>query len=338
LFLCSARHYEFLSQNPYNRNMNPKLPLLLCLLAAGGYFWLTREHRRIDQVPNEAIGALEAKADSDWIPSQQPFEVASDVVVAQAAEHMLQGPPLHAKARFKIELLNQQLAAPGEYWQQGNGSRKTRLEFAYQSEASRFQILQVCNGRHFYWYRKLNAGAELEFVDLKQIEGIDGEASPFVAGRRAWDTVGGLSSMLDHVAKTFQFEPAQAGTLDGIPVVVIQGRWRADSLARLMEGQVDAAKLAGPDWWRELPPHLPHMIKLTLGTAEPFRWFPYRVELFQYQSADEKIVARPIVTLELYEVSSLAEVPETLFQIAAGNCEPHDLTAFYLERVHQFTR
>ncbi len=319
--------------------MNPKLPLLLCLLAAGGYFWLTREHRQITQVANEAIGQLDSSSPIELQSTSLPTNaINADEVIAQAADLLLQGPPLHAKARFKIDLLEQQLAAPGEYWHQGQGSRKTRLEFAYQSDSSRFQILQICDGRYFYWYRKLNADTQLEFVDLKQIESVDNESSPFIAGRRAWDAVGGLSSMMDHIAKTFHFEPVQQGTLDGIPVVVIQGRWREDSLARLLEGQVDSAKLAGEDWWQKLPPHLPHMVKFTIGTEAPFRWFPYRVEFLQYQTVDKKVVARPIVTLELYEVSAVATVPESLFQIAAGNCEPHDLTAFYLDRVHQFTR
>jgi hypothetical protein len=42
--------------------------------------------------------------------------------------------------------------------------------------------------------------------------------------------------------------------------------------------------------------------------------------------------------LELYEVAEAQNVPESLFQIAAGNCEPHDVTAFYIDRVNQFTR
>lgn len=318
--------------------MNPKLPLLLCLLAAGGYFWLTREHRQFKQVAVETVGPVDAPSISDWKPTQSQSDFNADEIMQRVADEMLQGPPMHAKARFKVELFGQQLAAPGDYWQQGNGSRKTRLELSYQSDSSRFQILQVCNGRHFYWYRKLNADAKLEFVDLKQIADIGHESSPFIAGRRAWDTVGGLSSMMDHIVKTFHFEPVQQGTLDSIPVVVIQGRWRDDSLARLLEGQVDPAKLAGKDWWQHLPAHLPHLVKFTIGTEAPFRWFPYRIEFLQYQTVDKAVVVRPVVTLELYEVAEAQNVPESLFQIAAGNCEPHDVTAFYIDRVNQFTR
>jgi hypothetical protein len=339
LFLCSARHYEFLSQNPYNRNMNPKLPLLLCLLAAGAYFWLTREHRQMTPLGAEPIGSSDqvaANAVQSTAAADPSLNAAK--IIAQAADELLARPPLHAKARFKVDLVGQQIAAPGEYWQQGNGSRKTRLEFSFQSDASRLQILQICDGRYFYWFRKLNAESHLEFVDLQQLEAIKAEPSPFIAGRRAWDTVGGLSSLMDHAGRMFEFQPVRRGTLDGIPVLVIEGRWRRESLARLLEGQLDPKQLEKDDWWRHVPPHLPHQVRFTLGMDDPLRLFPYRIEFLQHRSGNAGGVTHPVVTLELYEVATIADPPQSLFQITAGASEPRDLTAFYLERVQQFTR
>ncbi len=338
LFLCSALHYVFLSQNPYNRNMNPKLPLLLCLLAAGAYYWSTRAYRRVEPTPTQAIGAVESSTPIPFESLPASIAINANEIMAQAADLLLKSPALHAKARFKVDLMGQQLAAPGEYWQQGEGSRRTRLEFRYQSEGSRLDALQICDGRYFYWYRIVNAEGRLEYIDLKQVEEVHHDDSPFLGGRRAWDTVGGLSSMMDHISKAFDFEPVSQATLDGIPVVVIRGRWKQDSLARLMEGQVDAARLVDESWWKHLPAHLPHAVQFTIGTEDPFPFFPYRVEFLQFEMQAEKILAKPVVTLELYEVEALSEIPATLFQVAAVRCEPIDVTQFYLDRVHQFTR
>ena len=318
--------------------MNPKLPLLLCLLAAGVYFWSTRSYRRVEPTPTQAIGTIESSNPIPLDTSPASIAINANEVIAQAADQLLQSPALHAKARFKVDLMGQQLAAPGDYWQQGEGSRKTRLEFRYQSEGSRLDALQVCDGRYFYWYRTFNADGKLEYVDLKQIEAAKNDESPFLGGRRAWDTVGGLSSMMEHFSKAFDFEPVSRATLDGIPVVVVRGRWKQDSLARLMEGQVDAAKLAGEDWWKHLPAHLPHAVQFTIGTEDPFPFFPYRVEFLQYVNQAETVLVKPVVTLELYEVESMTNIPPALFQVAAVRCEPVDVTQFYLDRVHQFTR
>jgi hypothetical protein len=105
-----------------------------------------------------------------------------------------------------------------------------------------------------------------------------------------------------------------------------------------MEGQVDEDRLKKTEWWRELPPHLPHAVQFTIGTDEPFPLFPYRVEFLQYQTQNEQVVAKPVVSLELYEVTAVDHVPAALFQVAAARCEPVDVTKFYLDRVQQFTR
>jgi hypothetical protein len=329
----------FLSQNPHNRNMNPKLPFLLCLLAAVAYFWWTSDQRRAISVPREsAVGPVDCGAVPLSGAAPVSPELDADQLVSQSADCMLNGVSLHAKARFGVDLLGERLFAPGEYWQQGQGSRKARLEFTYQSETSRWHLLQVCDDRYFYWYRLLNGMEQLDYVDLKQLENVRAEPTPFMAGQRAWDSVGGLASMLEHVSRSFQFEPVQQGNLDGIPVVVVQGRWRQESLARLLEGQVDAGRLGDADWWRHLPNHVPHLVRLTLGTEEPFRWFPYRVEFLRYAPDHQQVDLRSAVTLELYEVSTARDFPPALFQVAAAECQPHDLTSFYLDRVQQFTR
>jgi hypothetical protein len=318
--------------------MNPKLPLLLCLLAALAYYWSTRTGAPATPKVTSVTATNQSAAPDELVAVTTDSTIEANSLVAEAADAMLRGASLHAKARFSIDLMGQKFSAPGEYWQQGQGSRKTRLEFSYQQDDQRLHVFQVCDGRCFYWYRTLNSSAHLEYVDLQAIEDIDDDDATFLAGRQAWNSVGGLSSMLDHLAKAFHFEAVRRAELDGMPVFLIRGRWKTESLTRLMEGQVEPDKLAADDWWRYLPEHLPHEVRLTFGADEPFRLFPYRVEFLQYRVEGKSIECLPIVSLELYEVERRSDIPETLFRVAAVRCEPVDLTQFYLDRVQQFTR
>jgi hypothetical protein len=320
--------------------MNPKLPLLLCLLAAVAYYWSTRP-RTITRTQQSIASKSESSASQIPLSKLTPApSVEANAIIAQAASALVQGEPLHAKARFCIDLLDQQFAAPGEYWQQGQGTRKSRLEFSYQQNDDRLHVFQVCDGRCFYWYRTFNDDAHLEYVDLQQIEESesDSEQAPLVSGGQAWNSVGGLSSMLEHIANTFHFEPVQQAMLDEMPVYLVRGRWKAESLARLMEGQVEPEKLARDDWWKFLPRHLPHEVRLILGADRPFQLFPYRIEFLQYEQDGNRVASRSVVSLELYEVESKTEIADAFFQVAAVRSSPIDLTEFYIDRVKQFTR
>ena len=319
--------------------MNPKLPLLLCLLAAAVYFWTT--HQSSLRSAADAIPVLGDRFDEMQATDIAPLAGApqtGDQIVSQAAQQLLGGPQIHASARFKIDLLGQQVAAPGHYWQAGGGTGRSRLEFSHVSDTSRLSVLQVSDGRYFYWYRKLNSDARLEYVDLRQVQKLGATAGEYLAGAKAWDTVGGLPSMLEHLSKAFTFEPPQSANLDGIPVILVRGRWKQQALVRLLEGQVEAQKLTGHDWWRHLPAHIPHAVELTLGADDRFPLFPYRVVFSQYRENKTQVDAVHVVVLELFEVEQLASIPDRIFQVSAVSCEPVDITAFYVDRVEQFTR
>ena len=319
--------------------MNPKLPLLLCLLAAATYFWVTsRNSFRADDAGLPPVGESFAEMHVHDIRPMDPAGVSGVQLVTQAAERLLAGAPVHAHARFKVDLLGQEIAAPGHYWQAGEDSGQSRLEFSYTSDTSRLSVLQVSDGRYFYWYRKLDADARLEYVDLQQVEQLGAQERDYLAGAQAWNSVGGLPSMLAHLAKAFTFEPPMSAMLDEIPVTVVRGRWKQEALVRLLEGQVPQESLSGDDWWQHVPAHVPHAVELTLGADERFPLFPYRVVFTQYRRQPQGITADPVLVLELFEVEQVAEIPERIFQVSAVSCEPVDITAFYVDRVEQFTR
>jgi hypothetical protein len=303
------------------------------------YFWAThRESLRSDDDAPAVLGEpFEEMQPRDIAPLADASQTA-DQLVAEAADRLLNGPQLHATARFQVELLDQRMAAPGHYWQEGNGTGRSRLEFTHVSDTSRLSVLQVSDGRYFYWYRKLNGDARLEYVDLRQVQQLGASEAEFLAGGKAWDTVGGLPSMLQHLAKAFRFEPPQSANLDGIPVILVRGRWKQKALIRLLEGQVDAERLSGSDWWRCVPEHIPHAVELTLGADDRFPLFPYRIVFSRYREQNNQVEPVHVVVLELFEVERPANIPDRIFQVAAVTCEPVDITAFYVDRVEQFTR
>ena len=333
-------------------SMKLELPFAIFLLAAGCLLWFAGGAIYTQPTNSDEktlkTNVLRDKDDSTTRP-EPPIRLASSEILSQqeeiqddstpdlsksqslldqSAANIVASPPIESTVLLTIDLFDQHLVTEGKYIQLGQGSRKSRLDFEQKHEGGG-RLTQICDGRFFYSIHESDEGKNLRFADLYQLAKADQQG--LLANPTAWMATGGLSSLLQHLAQAFDFEPVTQGEIDGVPTVVLQGSWNLNYLKRLTEDLVDPTYLESPVQWDKLPPQLPHRVELHLGADDFLPLFPYRIVFSQY-TADNK-TARPIVQFEMNEVSKLETVDQQWFVVQSGESNQIDLTEELAARV-----
>ena len=270
----------------------------------------------------------------------------SQSLLQQSARLLTESPPIQTRAKMMINQFGQALEVQGRYLQQGQGTRRARFDFQYQDEDTRFQVMQMCDGRFFYSLSAINDRSSLEFVDLQSVADTSSGPLSFSAGPTGWISTGGISSLLDHLSVAFDFQPPNSAEIAGIPMVTVRGQWNKKALETLLTGQVDPkAFTSGPNGgidWDKIPDQIPHTVEIMLGKDSYLHLFPYRVQFNQYRhpvEADgpsQKWVSKSMVSLELFEVTKVADIPLEDFRIDTQQLEPINATEKYTQRVKDF--
>jgi hypothetical protein len=255
-------------------------------------------------------------------------------LVKAAADEVYRLPSVEAKTRQIVQLFGHRLSGAGMYRQLENpsGVKFVRLEMKMSVADKISTMLQVCDGERLWIRRDLPTVKSLGTVNLRLIEQAmqeqgRGAALPMTD---TWMALGGLSKMLEGLHDNFEFKNAQQGTLNKAAVWTIQGRWKPERLAAMLN--VKPADIP----WESLPGHLPHRVTLTLARDPQFPLFPYRVEYFREVVANDEaktVKLNSIVLMELFEVRRRADLDPSLFRYEAGNQDIVDLTDLYLEKL-----
>ncbi|MGI9517914.1 MAG: hypothetical protein ACR2NP_12755 [Pirellulaceae bacterium] len=276
-------------------------------------------------------------ASSDSVPANDRADNHNHLIAAAAAS-LANSPPLEARLRFKINLFDEEISGPGRYYQKGQGTRLSRIEFEFGFHQSGVQLHQFCDGQMLYNLTIAGEKQNLEYVDLRELDGL--QQSVASSSRVAsWLSVGSLTGLMEQLATHFDFTEIEEVQLDSIPAIRCTGQWRAPALARLLEGQIEADAVRDDIVrWQQLPRQLPHQVRLTLGKDDRFPWFPYRIVFEQYTLQDEELVVREIAVLELYELRHAPHLTDEMFLIPDIDAPPRESTEFYRKRILQFTR
>ena len=355
LYLCSACHNEILWKIPHNPNMKTEITLAIVLLACG----FAATHMVSNQWGTSiwslksaqvslplASGRVLAKK-----PIQQEHRLASNSITASpdrdanhnyliknAAKALRNSSPLKARLRYKINLFGEQISGPGMYFQKGQGTRLSRMQFEFGFDQSVVQIHQFCDGDKLYTLSIAGDKSNLEFVDLRKLDSLqkDVKSSSRVS---SWLSVGSLTGLMEQLSTHFVFTEVEQGSLDKIPVVICTGQWNPKALRKLLDGQPCAkAAKKGTVRWQQLPEHLPHQVKLTLGLDQKFPYFPYRIVFEQFVLIEGKTTIKETAVLELFELKQAIDLPDEIFSIPSTETVPTDSTEFYRRRILQFTR
>ncbi len=259
-------------------------------------------------------------------------------VMRSAVESIETRTSISAKVRERIDLFGQRLVGSGAYLQQGRGAERL-WRFELKLLSASYQ--QICDGKFLWIHQDLGGKSTLGKIDLARVNdavrhqaslaGQGGTTSTFGPGG-AWLGLGGLPKLMSELDRGFQFT-ATAGQLDSLPVWILQGTWRNERLAELIQDPKEQEKLkAGkPPNISKMGDHFPERVVLLIGRDD---LFPYRLEYWRRES-QTKLSERPqlklAVLMELFEVALDTPVDSRAFTFKPGELEQKDLTPAFLQ-------
>lgn len=258
-------------------------------------------------------------------------------LVAEAARELLRQPSLEAKIRHRVDLFGHELVGVGFYQQLGEGTDQLRrLELKLQAGSRAMTVQQVCEGRFLWTRHELPDKTSLSRIDLRRVRealAVAGRAPSFNPSSN-WMAIGGLPKLLFELSENFTFAAPRESQVGEIPVWIVAGQWKPDRLAILLPEQRDAILVGQPANLSKLAPHLPDRVQLTLGRDSVFPLFPYRIEYLRSEdakrTAGDLVSARPIVTMELFELRRRDDLDRRNFIYEPGDQEVIDQTDAFL--------
>jgi hypothetical protein len=245
-----------------------------------------------------------------------------------------------AKVRSRATIYDRELIGSGDYAQGPELARLLRYELRMQVDDRVVNLLQVADGRHLWISSILKEEPEIQRIDIDRVlAALDAEAGAagFVDPNRRLG-LGGLSQLMAGIAKDFEFNKVFRSQLDGLPVLGIEGRWKAEALATLVpkaKGKADAGR-PKTDTMR---PHVPDRIVLYLGADDLFPYrFEYRRSTPMKETAGQNVEAafdvdgpsKPLLVLEFFQVHFDVPIEERKFQFTPGAFRVADITDKFL--------
>jgi len=222
-----------------------------------------------------------------------------------------------AKIRQQIDLFGKRLAGSGTYQEQKtDDGLQLRLEMKYQLGDQPCTVLQVCDGRYFWFFEQFGKKPSLSRVDMSQIgRALEEKGDLLKAGRiGAWPGLGGMPKLLRGLNAAFDFTRHDEAQLDGrFPVIRLYGQWKRERLAEMLPSDKWAVEAGKPVNLGKLPPHIPYSVILYLGKDDGF---PCRVEYLRHETSSRdagRESERQIAMMELFKVSLDVPIPAGRF-------------------------
>ena len=197
----------------------------------------------------------------------------SNEVLRNVAQQVRNIGPLVADTSILVNMFGQQIRSAGRYYQMGQGSRKSRLESAFDVGNTTATIIQICDGHIYYRHESMGDQASLDIAYLEKLASADRRM--MLADSKTWMATGGLASLMTNLANNFDFQPIAIQTNEfGIQSSVMKGQWNEGRLRRLMYGQINQNLVKNKIQWDRLPPHIPATVEIYLQQLEDGSYFP----------------------------------------------------------------
>ena len=284
------------------------------------------------QIDSTTAAAINSPAFNSQQMNPHSASVAdANQLVLQAAAAIQQQDPMQAKLRYTIAMFGEEFSGPGRYYQMGQGSRLSRIEFDFGFNESKVRLQQFCDGDFLYSLTKTEQQAYLEYVDLRHLPNAE-ETAANPATPAPGLAMGSLTGLLQQCANYFSFEHTQQDATDN--TWSVRGTWKREALQKVLAGQLPAM-----DWietemdWEKVPEQIPHQVEFVFGNEAGFEVFPRQIIFWRFETSGENRVAKPMITLELYEFQSVPTMSEAIFQLPSTSALPVDRTGFYRRRI-----
>jgi hypothetical protein len=337
--ICSDTCNANLWQNRHNPTMKHSLTVVTaCLLAVLALLALQRSGVDVPLV-RQAKASGDSPAAKAKTATAAPSngrgvaQVDGNVLLARAAAEVKQLPTLEAKVRLHTNMLGQELAGSGTYYQlQRSPDTLFKLELKLQVANQVSSLLHVSDGRFLWTRRDLPTSKFLARVDQRRVQAALTAANrlpPPGAGTGVL-ALGGLGRLLDTLCGNFQFGPPREDDLGGAKVWTLLGTWRPEALAALWPEKAAAIQQGEKIALDTLPLQLPSHVVVVLSRDPALPLFPQRID---YQKANEDGESHSLVQLELFDVRRNLALDPRLFDYKPGDQEVQEQTEEFLKRV-----
>lgn len=205
-----------------------------------------------------------------------------------------------AQIRQTALILGHEVIGSGEYCEhRSNQGLRFRLELKVQTLKVQARddklasgLLQLCDGRYLWNYRKLTGAESLSCVDYALVQQrLEEKGAQNVRVLDNWPGLGGLPKLLRSFDKAFIFDSPEGGNLQkDFPAWRVEGRWRPEMLARAVPEHKDAIEQGRGVELEDLPEHLPNCVTLFLGKDD---LFPYLIVYYRLDGNTATAKASP---------------------------------------------
>jgi len=217
-------------------------------------------------------GAVAAPEAAPKEPVEEP-PTPVDRLVDEAAAKIAKLQSVAANLRETVDMLNQQITIKGNYLKAANHRVYLRLTVSGLADTGG-TTLQVCDGETFWDYESILENQAYRKFSVKPV--FDRLTSPELDAKIKDQVItqmglAGPETLLIGLRRVFRFETKEEGTLDGKPVLIVHGSWKAQSRQGLTGPDNRPVAPAGM-----LPPYIPSDATLYLGKDDGW---PYQLVL-----------------------------------------------------------
>jgi len=227
---------------------------------------------------------------------QSPSE--GQMLIRQAEATLQRHHTISSQITQKSHLLGCEVIGSGAYFEQrSNQGLRFRLELNVQTRDDKLAsgLLQVCDGRFLWNYRKLRGKENLSCVDYALVQQrLEQEGMRTVRILDHWPGLGGLPKLLRSFDKAFVFgKPEGVELQDDFPAWKVEGHWRPEMLAKAVPEHKEAIEKGRGVDLEDLPEHLPNCVVLFLGKDD---LFPYSIVYYRLDGNTSQVTASPYDT------------------------------------------
>lgn len=244
-------------------------------------------------------------------------------VLEEARKKLGEYQSVKADLTERISFQDHSFTAKGSYLQ---GKRnQVRLEMTVELGGNRGALLEICDGNILWTRHDIIDQTQVTRRDVQKIlQAVEKSGGRFTESSMIADLgLGGLAGILAGIAADMEFKKPVEETLDGTPVIIIDGQWNETYLNRFRTDP----KIAPKDV--QLPAFVPDQIRIVLQKET---LFPRRITYLKRNPGGK--VTSPMLILEFSKVVFNGKVSNEQFQYVPDQQNtPTDVTQMYLQRI-----
>ncbi|GIX03285.1 MAG: hypothetical protein KatS3mg113_0291 [Planctomycetaceae bacterium] len=251
-------------------------------------------------------------------PSADPPFQPAEEYLRQARLSLQQRQSVRAEVKELVHLSDPPFHLKGLYFSSGN---KMRMFFEVKLPGGTTgSLLEVCDGDRLWSEIALPRQKKVTRRDLRQIlEAIETHRERPEAAINVDLALGGLPGLLASVARNMTFHVLKDDTLEGRPVIYIEGTWKPEWRQRFGAQTPED----------RLPETIPDRLRIFFN---PDTSFPER--LLYLKRLPDREAFRPLLDLQFRNVELDEPVNDTLFEYTPPQgITPIDVTKQYLEQL-----